>query len=1092
MKKVLTLLAGSWLACAVQAQVNTFPHFTDFDSEATCGTSCTGSCNPAGHWKNADQYAFPQAGTDWLAYNSSTPSSSTGPDFDHTTGVAGAGRYMYTETSGCTNTTAHLVSGIYDFSASAAPRISFWWHMYGATMGVMHLDIDTSGLGNWVNDVVPAWTANVNQWQFSDYSIAQLAGRPSTRIRLRMVTGTSFTSDAAVDDITVYVPQPNDITVNAVNAGGGCGNSPCTPVFLELVNSGTDTINAGTQIPVSFMIDSVTVTDTFTLTADLLSDDTLTYMFVNGCADLSGPNTVAITAWSSWSSDLTIGNDTTAATTIGIPVISTFPYYEDFETGQNGWTINNGPVGTWAFGTPAKTTINSAASGSNAFVTGGLGTGTYLNGDNSYVEGPCFDFTNVCDPVVSLNVWWNAEFSWDGMNIFTSIDGGTTWQLVGNMGDQVNWYTDNSVAGAPGGSQIAWSGRSSTSNGSGGWVNARHHLTGCGNLPNVKVRIYFGTDGSVTDDGCAFDDIHIYDGVDLGSDVTVCSPSTVVLNANGGAPNTVTYLWNDNSTAATLTAATTGWYWVDVTNGSCVKRDSVYVVVIDANSIVSLGPDTTICSAGTLDAGYWPGASYTWSNGDSLQTTMTAAGGVYSVSVNAGCATLADTVAITLDPAMINLAAAVTSCSPVVLDGDSSNVSWNWSSGGTAQMETISTSGVYTVDVMNASGCSATDTIAVTINTPPAVTVAGMNAICAGSSSLLMASGADLYQWVNGPAGDMFTVMPTADTAYWVVGTDSITGCTDSASFMITVLQATSLTQSVNVCFGGSYTIGVNTYTANGTYMDTLVNAAGCDSVVTTMLMVDTLISSYQSFAGCSGFTITVGANTYSQTGTYTDTLTAINGCDSIVTTDLQIAAPLTSSQSFTICQGGSVTVGNSTYTTSGTYMDTVSTMNGCDSVITTVLSVTTVNVATTVTGNGAQLNAVNGNATSYQWIDCATNQPIANATGSSYVATANGNYAVIITDNNCTDTSACIAVTNVGIEDAQATALFNVFPNPASASVTITTSVPTEIVIYNTLGEVVMAQGVQNTVVIDLTSFEGGVYFIRTTEGKIVRLVKE
>ena len=120
--------------------------------------------------------------------------------------------------------------------------------------------------------------------------------------------------------------------------------------------------------------------------------------------------------------------------------------------------INNGGTGSWAFGTPAKTTINTAGSGVNSFVTGGLLTGFYNDTDISYVQGPCFDFTNICDPVISLKVWWNAEFSWDGMNVTYSTDGGTIWNLVGAFGDPNNWYTDNTIVGAPGGSQSGWSG----------------------------------------------------------------------------------------------------------------------------------------------------------------------------------------------------------------------------------------------------------------------------------------------------------------------------------------------------------------------------------------------------------------------------------------------------------------------------------------------------------------------------------------------------------------------------------------------------------------------------------------------------------
>ena len=1093
MKKITLAFAGMLLSLSAISQISTFPHFTNFDSEATCGTSCAGACNPAGAWKNADQYAFPQAGTDWLCWNASTPSTATGPDFDHTTGNTTTGRYMYVETSGCNNVTAHLVSAIYDFSAQSAPRISFWWHMYGATMGTMHLDVDTTGLGNWTNDVVPSWTANVNAWQFSDYSVSMLGNRPSTRIRIRMVTGTSFTSDAGVDDINVYQPVANDINLTDVSVGGGCGNSVCTPVIVSFVNAGSDTINTGTLIPVSFLVNMVTVPDTFIAASNILPGDTVTFTLQNGCVDLSGPSTVTVDAWASWSLDPNPGNDSATTVTIGIPIITTYPYIQDFESGQNGWIINNGTVGTWAFGTPAKTTIIGAASGTKAFVTGGLGTGFYNDLDNSYVEGPCFDFSNICDPVIDLNVWWNAEFSWDGMNIETSIDGGVTWQLVGAMGDQTNWYNDNTVAGNPGGFQSAWSGRTSTTNGSGGWVNARHHLTGVGNQPNVKIRISFGTDGSVTDDGVAFDDIKIYNGAYLGADKTICSPSTTTLNADGGSPTSVTYMWSTGATTSTITASTTGWYWVDATNGSCVSRDSLYLVVVDALSDVALGADTTVCSTTyMLDAGYWPGSTYLWSDGSTTQMITANTTGLYSVAVTTSCSVLMDTISLTFNPATVTLGPDVTSCGDVVLDAGPGNVSYLWSNAATTQTQTISFSGAYSVTVTTVSGCTATDMINVIINTPPTISISGNTMVCSGDSTVLTASGASSFAWVNGPATAAYTVTPALDSTYWVVGLDSATGCTDSAMVMVMVMQPSMTNQSASVCYGGTYTVGNNTYNASGNYTDTLVNAMGCDSIVMTALTVDTLIWSSQTMTICSGNTVTVGSNTYSTSGTYSDTLASVNGCDSLVTTNLTVTPAITSSQSLTICNGQSITVGSNIYSASGTYVDTLIAGAGCDSIVTTTLTVITVNVGVTVSGNGDVIAADDPFANSYQWIDCSTMQPIAGETSSFYTATANGSYAVIISDGFCEDTSVCIAVTNIGIDEQSSIGVLNVFPNPTPGQLTITSSIPTEVVIYNTLGEAVRAENVLNTITIDISSLEGGVYFIRTSEGKIVRLVKE
>src|SRR5690606_26695437 len=72
-----------------------------------------------------------------------------------------------------------------------------------------------------------------------------------------------------------------------------------------------------------------------------------------------------------------------------------------------------------------------------------------------------------------------------------------------------------------------WSGRASSSNGSNGWLTAKHELTGLGGQSSVLLRIAFGSDGSGQDDGFAFDDISIYEKPALDAGITaVTSPTT--------------------------------------------------------------------------------------------------------------------------------------------------------------------------------------------------------------------------------------------------------------------------------------------------------------------------------------------------------------------------------------------------------------------------------------------------------------------------------------------------------------------------------------------------------------------------------------
>jgi hypothetical protein len=90
---------------------------------------------------------------------------------------------------------------------------------------------------------------------------------------------------------------------------------------------------------------------------------------------------------------------------------------------------------------------------------------------------------------------------------------------------------------------------------------------------------------------------------------------------------------------------------------------------------------------------------------------------------------------------------------------------------------------------------------------------------------------------------------------------------------------------------------------------------------------------------------------------------------------------------------------------------------------------------ATVTIVNDLTLMANNTNAT-YQWIDCATGNAIPGATNQTYVATVNGDYAVVLTENGCpAETSDCVSIRNVGIEDVTISEL-SIYPNPSMGGV--------------------------------------------------------
>jgi hypothetical protein len=128
----------------------------------------------------------------------------------------------------------------------------------------------------------------------------------------------------------------------------------------------------------------------------------------------------------------------------------------------------------------------------------------------------------------------------------------------------------------------------------------------------------------------------------------------------------------------------------------------------------------------------------------------------------------------------------------------------------------------------------------------------------------------------------------------------------------------------------------------------------------------------------------------------------------------------------------------------------------------------------TAVTQNNNTLTAV-ANA-SYQWLDCNNgNQPIANATGQIFVAPNPGSYSVQITENGCTQTSACIEVLVTSVND-ETIGNFNVFPNPTTNIITINAhQIIKKIHVIDITGKYVL--NINNSNTADLSNIAPGLY---------------
>ena len=102
-------------------------------------------------------------------------------------------------------------------------------------------------------------------------------------------------------------------------------------------------------------------------------------------------------------------------------------------------------------------------------------------------------------------------------------------------------------------------------------------------------------------------------------------------------------------------------------------------------------------------------------------------------------------------------------------------------------------------------------------------------------------------------------------------------------------MRASSAPTEYSICQGESITVGTSTYSTTGLYIDTMMSISGCDSLVYTNLTVNPVASYQNNQTVCLGETYSIGNNTYSVSGTYIDTFQNSFGCDSLVYTNLNV-----------------------------------------------------------------------------------------------------------------------------------------------------------------------------------------------------------
>ena len=325
-------------------------------------------------------------------------------------------------------------------------------------------------------------------------------------------------------------------------------------------------------------------------------------------------------------------------------------------------------------------------------------------------------------------------------------------------------------------------------------------------------------------------------------------------------------------------------------------------------------------------------------------------------------------------------------------------------------------SGTYQDTLQNAQGCDSTITFDLKVKQP---TRAKINpTVC---DSFISPSGR--YSWSK--TGKYYDTIPNHK------------GCDSVIEINLTVNQPSSSQDTFTACDSFISPSGQYTWTSSGTYRDTIQNVKGCDSVITLDLTVHESSTSKITPTVCDSFESPSGELVWSKTGVYYDTLPNARGCDSVITVDLTVNKTDTTQINRRVCDSFIPPSGQPTYRQSGIYYDTLRTQfYGCDSIIEIDLTVDTLNPGLKQNNDSLIATSKGGQ---YQWIRCDTPNKgkINGATGRIFMPKKGGDYAVIVSKNQCQDTSSCKTFKTVGIRNL-AKDKAAIYPNPTKEDVTV------------------------------------------------------
>lgn len=695
-------------------------------------------------------------------------------------------------------------------------------------------------------------------------------------------------------------------------------------------------------------------------------------------------------------------------------------------------------------------------------------------------------------------------------------------------------------------SSYTWSANSQTYTSSGSYTATLTNVYGCDSTATLNLTINNTTSGSESVSSCGN-----YTWSANGNTYTSSGAYSATLTGANGCDSiaTLNLTINNPNSGSESVSACTNYTWA--ANGQTYTSSGSYSALLtnmngcDSTATLNLTINTPSSSNQTVSActNYtWPENGQTYTSSGAYSTTLTDMNGCDSVvtlnlTIHQNQATTDNVTACgsytwaangqtyTSNGAYTATLTNMYGCDSVVTlnltisttASTTQNVSacgsYTWSANG----QTYTSSGTFSELLTSSTGCDSTVTLNLTINTANSgsETVTACNTYTwpangqtytssgAYTAILTNAAGCDstatlnltINSTINGATETVAAcnnyTWPANGQTYVTGGTytatlTSVSGCDSIVTLDLTLGASNSGSESVTSCDNYVWPANGNTYSSTGSYSTTLTNIQGCDSTAILNLTITNSNTGSENATACESFTWSADGNTYTSTGTYTAVLQNQAGCDSTVTLNLTVNAADSIGEVVETCDAFFWNVNGTTYTSSGQFTEVFSNTNGCDSIRYLDLTINTVNVGITMVDDTTlQANAAGA---SYQWINCDTNNDVNGETNQTFYPSSDGSYAVQVIEGSCVDTSACITVSGLGIIENDFGNGLEVYPNPTHGTITIKFNDKLDQVtvsLINTLGQLVREEVYSHTASIEFDIHEAaGAYFIKIVSG--------